>query len=119
MLHEQGVGEEIQNILIEQYNTNLNTIKKHMTITGITASNIVGITWRLDYSVRSKHAGQENLPMFLLCLNVKEQNSNTIRKVEIITNQEELQDILNKVKDAVKQLDRVVAISNNVNTEKS
>lgn len=110
ILKEQNVGEEIQNILHEQYTKHIDAIKKHMTITCISSSNIVSINWRLDYSIRSKHAGQENLPMFMLCLNIKEQNSENIRKVEIIANQEELQDLLNKIKDAVKQVDRVLAV---------
>ena len=76
---------------------------------GLSAANIVGIDWRLDYSVRSKHGGQENTPLFLLCLKLKEPNdSNVIRNVEMIATQDELQDMLAKVKDAVKQVERVV-----------
>ena len=75
---------------------------------GISMSRIVGIDWRVDYSVRSKHAGQDNTPLFFLSLKLKEPNrSEEVRTVEIIATQEELQDMLAKIKDAVKQVERL------------
>ena len=70
----------------------------------------------MDYSVRSKHGGQDNTPLFLLCLKLKEpNNSDEIRNVEIIATQDELQDMLAKVKDAVKQVERIVVSNTSTN----
>lgn len=79
------------------------------TIIGISFPSIVGIDWRLDYTVRSKHGGRENVPMFFISLQIKERG--LIRYVDMIATQEELQDMLSKVRDAVKQVDRVLSLS--------
>ncbi len=87
---------------------------------GISASSIVGIDWRLDYSVRSKHAGQDNTPLFFLSLKIRDinhlkQQNGPIRTVELLATQDELQDLLAKVRDAVKQVDRVLAAASATN----
>jgi hypothetical protein len=137
-LKEQGVSDNANGVISEFYGKHGSIISSHMSVTGkyisfcqfssgiqvvtvlvflcigISAAQIVGIDWRLDYSVRSKHAGQDNTPLFLLSLKIKEANSEAIKPVEIIATQEELQDMLSKVRDAVKQVERVVV--GNANT---
>lgn len=44
-----------------------------LSISGITMPSIVGVEWRLDYVVRSKHGGRENFPLFLVSLQVRHQ----------------------------------------------
>ena len=100
------MSESVASALAEFYDKHGGTVAAHLAVTGVSAAQIVGIDWRLDYSVRSKHAGQDNTPLFLLCLKLKEPSSSSIRPVEIIATQEELQDMLAKVKDAVKQVER-------------
>lgn len=112
-MKEQGVSDAVSIIISDFFGKHGSIISSHMSVTGISAAQIVGIDWRLDYSVRSKHAGQDNTPLFLLCLKIKEPNSNVIKPVEIIATQEELQDMLSKVRDAVKQVERVVVGNTN------
>lgn len=62
---------------------------------GIAAPTIIGIDWRLDYSVKSKNAGRENATMFYISLKVKDRG--VMREINMIASIEELQDLLSKV----------------------
>jgi polycomb group RING finger protein 4 len=75
-------------------------------VLGINLPMIVDIDWRLDYSVRSRQGGAVNKPMFFVCLKVKDRG--LLRNIDMIASQEELQDLHNKVRDAVKQVERVL-----------
>jgi hypothetical protein len=65
------------------------------TLPGIAAPTIIGIDWRLDYSVKSKNAGRENATMFYISLKVKDRG--VMREINMIASIEELQDLLSKV----------------------
>ncbi len=100
---------------------------------------IVDVEWRLDYVVRSKHGGRENYPQFIIYLKVTPQplwicrtepalervilisvglfdlqvkDRGLVRNIVFGANQEELEDLLGKVRDAVKQVDRLIAKEN-------
>lgn len=77
-----------------------------MLATGIAVPSIVDINWRLDYNVRSKQGGRENKALYFISLKIKDRG--IIRSIDMIANQEELQDLFNRVRDAVKQVERVL-----------
>jgi hypothetical protein len=56
----------------------------------------VDIDWRLDYSIRSKHGGRNNIPMYFVNLKVKERG--LLRNIEMIASLEEMQDLLASVR---------------------
>ena len=56
---------------------------------------IVDIDWRLDYSIRSKHGGRNNIPMYFITLKVKDRG--LIRNIDMIASLEEIQDLLASV----------------------
>ena len=62
---------------------------------GIAAPTIIGVDWRLDYSIKSKNAGRENASMFFVSLKVKDRG--VVREINMIASIEELQDLLSKV----------------------
>lgn len=68
---------------------------------------IVDIDWRLDYNLRSKLGGREAKPLYFVSLKVKDRG--ITRNVDMVANQEELQDLFNKVRDAVKQIERLLS----------
>lgn len=106
ILKEQGIGGKVGDTILGTYEQHLQTLIDHMEATGIAAPTIVGIEWRLDYAVRSKHGGRVNVPQFIISLSVKDRG--VIRDIEMLATQEELQDLLAKVKDATKQVERVL-----------
>lgn len=63
--------------------------------TGIASPAIVGVDWRLDYSIRSKYAGRENAPIFFVSLKVKDRG--LLRYINMTASIQELQDLLSKV----------------------
>ena len=68
----------------------------HFFCTGIAAPTIIGVDWRLDYSIKSKNAGRENASMFFVSLKVKDRG--VVREINMIASIEELQDLLSKVR---------------------
>jgi len=67
-----------------------------MSLAGIAAPTIIGVDWRLDYSIKSKNAGRENASMFFVSLKVKDRG--VVREINMIASIEELQDLLSKVR---------------------
>lgn len=81
-------------------------------IIGIAAPTIVGVDWRIDYAIRSKSIGKINAPMFFVSLKIFDRG--LYRYITMTATSEELQDLLSKVKDAVKQADRGVSSSSGI-----
>ena len=104
---ELGVSEGTISMLRGLYESNKDTIINHLEVTGIALPELIGVDWRLDYGIRSKHGGRGNLPMFFVNLKLKDRG--LVRDVEMICSQEELEDMLSKVKDAVKQTERLLS----------
>jgi hypothetical protein len=67
----------------------------YVALLGNVAPAIVGIDWRLDYSIRSKSAGRENVPVFFVAVKVKDRG--LYREIKMFASLEELQDMLSKV----------------------
>lgn len=106
LLKEQLVDSNISTSIVEMYSTHFETLVKHMENTCISAPEIVGLEWRLDYSLTSKNGGRVNSPMYLVTLRVKERG--LVREMDMIASREEVQDMLSKLKDAVKQVERLL-----------
>ena len=92
--------------LADMYEQNKEPLVSHLDSIGISAPQLVGVDWRLDYAIRSKHGGRGNMPVFFVNLKLKDRG--ITRDVELIASQEELLDMLAKVRDAVKQTDRIL-----------
>lgn len=104
-LQDIGLDKEYMDILYILYEQHYETFIQHANHISIDFPAIVGMEWRLDYKVRSKHGGRENIPLFLISLQVKDRG--LIRYVDMSATQQELEDLLGKVRDAVKQVERV------------
>jgi polycomb group RING finger protein 4 len=101
-LGEGGVNTSSVHLktIMDTYKTHRDTMMAHMEATGIAAPSLVDIQWRLDYSVRSKHGGRENVPMYFVTLRVKDRG--IVRDIEMIASLEELQDMHARTREAVK-----------------
>ncbi len=94
-MQEQGLSQELMDVIAAFYEQHAETIISHLGRIGISFPQIVGLDWRLDYMVRSKSAGRENIPMFHVALRVMENEQ--IRDVSFLASIEEMQDLLSKV----------------------
>jgi hypothetical protein len=95
VLLEQGIGAEVIDVIVGFYQQHQETIERYLGRVGISFPQIVGVDWRLDYMVRSKSAGRENVPMFHVALRVMENED--IREISFLASLEEMQDLLSKV----------------------
>lgn len=81
LLKEQGLADEVGSVVVDLYEKHCSTMTAVMkqtgiyvvfpivqlrllTVvdTGISSKHIVGINWRLDYSIRSKHGTLRTVP---------------------------------------------------------
>ena len=76
----------------------------------VNAPRIVGIDWRLDYTIESSASGSERSPVYFVTLKVQDHEGDlsSIRDVTFLCSSEQLQDLQTKVEDAVTQVQRVL-----------
>lgn len=106
VLIEQGLGTEIATLVTTLFEQNRDILIQRIASTVISHPSLVNISWRLNYDVRSKHGGRENVPSFLVTLELKDRGF--IRYVDMVMNAEQLQDMNSKMRDAIKQVDRIL-----------
>lgn len=92
-------------------------IEKSGSTVGV-VPEIVDIDWRLDYALNSRNSSARTplppTPQFFVTLTVRDHRGadksgyGVLREIQMIANEEELQDMLAKVRDAVKQIDRIL-----------
>lgn len=109
VLVENGIKKDRIAVIEDLYNNHLTNITRHLEYTAISFPSIVGVEWRLDYSLRSKHGGKVNMPLFFVSLQVND--NGVVKNIDLICTREELLDMLAKVKDAVKQVEKVMNMS--------
>lgn len=122
-MQEQGLRNEVVDLLCAFYNQQQDTLVNHLAKIGINFAQVVGIDWRLDYDIKSKDTGKDGLPVFYVTLHVVGGSSsvssttisNQVQAISFTASLEELQDLLAKVRDAVKEVDRVL-LSNSTNS---
>ena len=101
-LAESGINTSSRHLkaILDVYKSHRDPMIAHMEATGIALPTLVDVQWRLDYSVRSKHGGRENVPMYFVTLKVKDRG--IVRDIEMIASLEELQDMHSRTREAVK-----------------
>lgn len=106
-LQETGLSNERIKLLVDVYNAKKIDIQKILGNIGFKFSKVVGIDWRLDYQLRSSTVGKLNSDIYFLKL--KTLTATGVEKdFEFTCNFEQLKDLLAKIQDAKKQLDRVI-----------
>ena len=106
-LSERSITSDRIDIICEFYSNNQSALSFHLQGIGIGGAELVDISWRIDYSIRSKHAGRINEPTIFVTLKVMDDN-NTIKDIDMVCNREELQFLIANVRDAIKEVDRVL-----------
>lgn len=106
ILSEQSVHADVASVITGLYTEHNALLRQHIETTGISAPTVVGVDWRLDYAIRSKNSGRESAPVFYVCLKVKDRG--LYRDIKMMASLEELQDMLSKLRDANKQVERVL-----------
>lgn len=75
--------------------------------TGVGLDRIVDLDWRLDYHIRSSASGMAHQPVFIVSAKL-EDASGRVRTRQFTCNTVQMEELLARVQDAAKQVDRAV-----------
>lgn len=92
---------------IQAFTTLYNSYKTQLRATlarvGPALSHVVDVKWRLDYYLKNNHVERVNRPVYLIDLKLQEDHTNA---VQFACTQEQLQDLVSKLKDAGRSLEK-------------
>ncbi|NXU48604.1 COMD3 protein, partial [Turnix velox] len=91
---------------IEQFWTEYQVLKPILTYLCRTPRHITDVSWRLEYQIKSNQLHKTYQPSYLVTLNVESGDSGSPRDVSFSCTMEQLQDLVGKLKDAAKGLER-------------
>ncbi|OCT75605.1 hypothetical protein XELAEV_18030789mg [Xenopus laevis] len=75
-------------------------------IIGISPPHITDVSWRLQYQIKSNQLYRHNRPDYLINLTVESSDANQKPEISFDCSMEQLQDLLGKLRDAAKSLER-------------
>mmetsp|Transcript_4196 Transcript_4196/g.8098 ORF Transcript_4196/g.8098 Transcript_4196/m.8098 type:complete len:196 (-) Transcript_4196:91-678(-) len=109
VLEEAGVGKEIASGVARAFEGEKSQLRWMLRCTGLGSQrSVVDLAWRLDYLVRSSTTGIEHVPVFFVSLKTKGADG-SLGSEEFTCSQEQMHDLLATVKDASKQVERLLA----------
>ena len=108
-LDDAGVSGDRAGQLVEGYGNAVALIRDNLRTDTLGVPRIVGIDWRLDFSIESSASGSQHEPVYFVTLNVQdiEGEISSVRDVTFLCSAEQLQDLHKKVEDACEQVARV------------
>jgi hypothetical protein len=108
-LDDAGVGADRAGQLVEGYASAVALIRENLRTDALGVGRIVGLDWRLDFSIESSASGSQHEPVYFVTLNVQdvEGDPSSVRDVTFLCSSEQLQDLHRKVEDACEQVARV------------
>lgn len=77
--------------------------------TGSSFPHIVDVDWRLDYYIKNNQMEKVNEPAYLITLKTEESGKSQGKDVQFSCSMEQLQDLVGKLKDACKSIERASA----------
>jgi len=114
VLEQENADSQRVDFIVNFYSTTKEAIRTLLSTTNFHYPHITGIDWRLDYFIKSNSLEKANQPVYLVSLETKKpqqlgSQENDTEKVEFSCTLEQLQDLLNRLKDAAKQVERSAA----------
>eukprot|EP00002_Diphylleia_rotans_P029208 TRINITY_DN5937_c0_g1_i1.p1 TRINITY_DN5937_c0_g1~~TRINITY_DN5937_c0_g1_i1.p1 ORF type:complete len:194 (-),score=50.59 TRINITY_DN5937_c0_g1_i1:215-796(-) len=94
--------------IAQKYEQNRVAIKKNLITSAFSFGHIVGVDWRLDYHVKSSYIEKIDVPVYMVSLQVEKQPK-VVEKVTFYCSVEEMTDLVNKLRDATRQIERLSA----------
>jgi hypothetical protein len=74
---------------------------------GASFPRIIDVSYRLDYYIKSNSVERVDVPVFFVALKVQQPTDNSVRDVQFSASLQELQDLLAKLQDAAKNVERI------------
>ncbi|XP_043542489.1 polycomb complex protein BMI-1-like [Chiloscyllium plagiosum] len=110
LLEDCRFGAERIDIFCTAYQKSKDKVEILLGGIGRFPSHITDASWRLEYHIRNNHLHKVNQPAYLLTLNVENGHSRKPHDVTFRCTMEQLQDLLGKLKDAAKSMEKASQI---------
>ena len=97
-------------VFTELYEARKEALRASLFATGFNFPHIVGVDWRLDYTLKDNHLTRVNKPVYFVRFDVESAHDGDGRTapVEFACSLQELADLVGKLKDATKQVERIM-----------
>lgn len=89
-----------QDRLINQYNQHRSTIQLYLKQQSIEYDRLLNLNWRLDLQLKTNYTDKLLQPIYILDWTKRNQYTTTIEQLQFSCSQENLQELLDKLKDA-------------------
>jgi len=109
ILEENKVDQNRIVTITQLYSQMKTSIRNYLSSSSFHLPRIVDVDWRLDYFMKSNSLEKVNAPVYFISLQTKEtQNESEEESVPVnfSCTHEQLQDLVTKLKDATKQVER-------------
>ncbi|XP_037550145.1 COMM domain-containing protein 3 [Nematolebias whitei] len=103
-LEELTFSAERIEIFCSSYRKHKKELERLLASIGRRPAQINDVSWRLQYNTKSAHLDKVNQPFYLISLNTENQGSS--EDVSFTCTTEQLQDLVGKLKDAAKSLEK-------------
>jgi hypothetical protein len=103
VLNEAGLSSEQSDSILKRYNKALTPVRSQLAQLKAGNASIVGLTWRLDYQIRSDTYDNARTPLYFITLNTRT-SAGELEDKTFTANLQELQDLHAKLKDAKNQI---------------
>ncbi|XP_017308136.2 COMM domain-containing protein 3 [Ictalurus punctatus] len=93
------------------YQKNKTNLEKLLSSIDGCPPHITDVSWRLDYCIKNSHVHKVNQPSYLISFNTESgDNNGASSKLNFSCTLEQLQDLVGKMKDAAKSLERAAQL---------
>ncbi|XP_053446586.1 COMM domain-containing protein 3-like [Nycticebus coucang] len=93
-----------------EYQNNKNFLEILLGSIGRSLPHITDVSWRLEYQINTNRLHKMYRPAYLVTLNVENADSQTYPKISFGCNMGQLQDLVEKLKDVSKSLERATQL---------
>jgi N-acetyl-beta-hexosaminidase len=107
VLEESKVPAERVKLLARAYEERHEAVRAVLSQINFGFAQVVGVTWRLDQLVSSDALGAIKKPVYFVTLKTQ-QPDGSLRDVEFTCSLQGLQDLVAKLRDACKQVERIL-----------
>ena len=110
VFEELGMSGDRADTLGQGFKQYSQVMRKRLDYSAIGAGKIVGIDWRLDYNATTSEVRTQNRGIYFVSLKVREPVGSTqeIKEIQFQATPQQLEDMLGTIRDATKQVDRVM-----------
>lgn len=105
-LEEQGVPKARAAYAAQCLDANRDALRASLGGCAVAFPRVVDVNWRVDYYIKSNTVERVDVPVYFVCLTVQDADDQT-REVQFSASLQEVQDLLAKLQDAAKNIERI------------